>query len=203
MQTVYAPTETEKRKIRFLYQQSGIRQRYSVIPDYSRHANEWKFYTQTENLEPFPSLEQRMAVYNKQAPLLSVDAIRDCLHNVAHHYEITHLITVSCTGMSAPGLDLQIMELMELDKNIFRTSINFMGCYAAIHALKLANALCKGDAKAKVLIVCAELCTLHFQRESTIDNITSSLLFGDGCAAVLVCNNEAPYEGIEISGFYS
>jgi predicted naringenin-chalcone synthase len=184
-----------------LYQQSSIQQRYSVVADYSRPVNEWKFYPQTENLEPFPSLEQRMALYHRYAPLLSVDAIRDCLHNVAHHYEITHLITVSCTGMSAPGLDLQIMELMDLDKNIFRTSVNFMGCYAAVHALKLADAFCKSDTKAKVLIVCTELCTLHFQREATIDNITSSLLFGDGSAAVLVCNNGST--GIEISGFHS
>jgi predicted naringenin-chalcone synthase len=78
-----------------------------------------------------------------------------------------------------------------------------MGCYAAIHALKLADALCKADTKAKVLIVCTELCTLHFQREATIDNITSSLLFGDGCTAALVCNNECEYDGIEIAGFYS
>jgi predicted naringenin-chalcone synthase len=104
--------------------------------------------------------------------------------------------------MSAPGLDLQVMELMDLEKNIFRTSINFMGCYAAIHALKLADALCKSDTNAKVLIVCTEICTLHFQREATIDNMTSSLLFGDGCAAVLICNNNTD-RGIEISSFHS
>jgi predicted naringenin-chalcone synthase len=203
MQKVYAASEAEKRKLRFLYQQSGISQRYSVIPDYSRHVHEWKFYPQTENLEPFPSLEQRMAVYNKQAPLLSIDAIRDCLRDVAHHHEITHLITVSCTGMSAPGLDLQIMELLELEKNIFRTSINFMGCYAAVHALKLADTLCAIDTKAQVLIVCTELCTLHFQREATIDNITSSLLFGDGCAAALICADSSSKKGLRLSGFYS
>ena len=203
MQMVYASSEAEKRKLRFLYGQSGIDQRYSVLPDYSRPIREWKFYPQTENLEPFPSLEQRMAVYDKQAPLLSVDAIRNCLHEVAHHHEITHLITVSCTGMSAPGLDLQLMELMDFGKNIFRTSINFMGCYAAIHALKLANALCIGEPEAKILIVCTELCTLHFQREPTIDNITSSLLFGDGSAAVLICSDEAAPDGIQLSGFYS
>jgi predicted naringenin-chalcone synthase len=202
MQNVYAASDIEKRKLRFLYQQSGIQQRYSVIPDYSRNIYDWKFYPQTENLEPFPSLEQRMSVYNKKAPLLSIDAIRDCLHDVATHDEVSHLITVSCTGMSAPGLDLQVMELMELQKNIFRTSINFMGCYAAIHALKLANALCIAEPKAKVLIVCTELCTLHFQKEATADNITSSLLFADGAAAVLVCGDDTK-EGLYISGFYS
>jgi predicted naringenin-chalcone synthase len=143
-----------------------------------------------------------MGVYNKYAPLLSVDAIRNCIHDVCSHKDITHLITVSCTGMSAPGLDLQIMELMELDKNIFRTSINFMGCYAAIHAFKLGDALCQGNTDAKVLIVCTELCTIHFQREATMDNIASSLLFGDGAAAALITNNGS-LKGVELTGFYS
>ena len=202
-QLVYASDEVEKRKIRFLYGQSGINQRYSVIPDYSKPVHEWKFYPQTENLEPFPSLEQRMAWFNKHAPLLTVDAIRQCLHSVHNHKEITHLITVSCTGMSAPGLDLQVMELMDFEKNIFRTSVNFMGCYAAIHALKIGDAICKTDTSAKVLIVCTELCTLHFQREATMDNITSSLLFGDGSAAVLMTADNSELPGLHIDGFYS
>jgi predicted naringenin-chalcone synthase len=203
MQTVYAVTEADKRKMRFLYRQSGIGQRYSVIADYSRETADWKFYPPTENLEPFPSLEQRMMVYNKQAPLLSVDAVRDCLKATHDPKAITHLITVSCTGMSAPGLDLQLVELMDLDKNIFRTSVNFMGCYAAIHALKMADVICRADTNAQVLVVCTELCTLHFQREGTMDNITSSLLFGDGSAAVLVAGDEMKDEGLTLDHFYS
>lgn len=202
METIYAASEIEKRKLRFLYQQSHIQQRYSVIPDYSKEAIEWKFYPATENLEPLPSLEQRMQVYNKQAPLLSVDAIRNCLHALNKPPKITHLITVSCTGMSAPGLDLQVMDLMDFDKNIFRTSINFMGCYAVIHALKIADAICKADKEAMVMIVSTELCTLHFQREATVDNIMSSLLFGDGSAAALVTGSES-YTGLTIDSFYS
>jgi predicted naringenin-chalcone synthase len=203
MQNVYALSETEARKLKFLYSQSGIDQRYSVLPDYSRPVPEWKFYSPTENLEPFPSLEQRMTVYHKQAPLLSVDAIRDCLNHAHHYKNVTHLITVSCTGMSAPGLDLQVMELMDFEKTIFRTSVNFMGCYAAIHALKIADAICKGDKAAQVLIVCTELCTLHFQREATMDNMASSLLFGDGAAAALVVHDDAALQGLIIDNFYS
>jgi len=202
MQTVYASSEAEKRKLRFLYQQSGIGQRYSVIADYSRAVEDWKFYPPTENLEPFPSLEQRMLMYNRQAPLLSVDAIRNCLGHTHDRKKITHLITVSCTGMSAPGLDLQVLELLDLEKNISRTSVNFMGCYAAIHALKMADAICRADEGTNVLIVCTELCTLHFQRENTIDNITSSLLFADGSAAVLVSADEEQ-QGLTIDSFYS
>ena len=186
-----------------MYSQSGIDQRYSVLADYSKPLHEWKFYPQSESLEPFPSIEQRMAVYNKQAPLLSVDAIRNCLSHRFLPQNITHLITVSCTGMSAPGLDLQVMELMDLKKTIFRTSINFMGCYAAIHALKLADAICRSDKAAQVLLVCTELCTLHFQKEATMDNMASSLLFGDGSAAALVMHDQAKAEGIFIEDFYS
>lgn len=203
MQTVYVLPPADARKLRFMYSQSGINQRYSVIPDYSKPLHDWKFYPQTESLDPFPSLEQRMAVYSKQAPLLSVDAIRDCLSHSYPPQNITHLITVSCTGMSAPGLDLQVMELMDLKKTIFRTSVNFMGCYAAIHAVKIADAICKTDKDAQVLIVCTELCTLHFQKEATMDNMASSLLFGDGAAAALLVHDEAKGDGLFIDSFYS
>jgi predicted naringenin-chalcone synthase len=203
MEAVYAANEIEMRKLRFVYRHSGIQQRYSVLSDYSRPLSEWKFYPQSENLEPFPSLEQRMTLYSKHAPQLSINAIRNCLDGILHHQDVSHLITVSCTGLSAPGLDLQVMELMELRKDIFRTSVNFMGCYAAIHALKLADVICNGNSNARVLIVCTELCTLHFQREATPDNIMSSLLFGDGAAAVLVMPVNCTPSGLEITSFYS
>lgn len=203
MQNVYGMEERERRKLRFLYSHSAIEHRYSVIGDYSRPHPEWKFYPQSENIEPFPSLEQRMAWYQKYAAPLSVDAIRNCIAGKIHSREITHLITVSCTGMSAPGLDLQILELMDLPKDIFRTSINFMGCYAAIHAMKIADALCKASSGANVVIVCTELCTLHFQKQPTADNIASSLLFGDGSAAILITSSPTIQPGIRIKGFSS
>jgi predicted naringenin-chalcone synthase len=201
MQSVYALGEAEKRKLKFLYRQGGIDTRYSVIPDYSLPAQEWQFFSPSENLEPFPSLEKRMDCFRKYAADLSMAAIKKCLASVPKQ-NITHLITVSCTGMSAPGLDLEVMELMQLPITTTRTSVNFMGCYAAIHGLKLADAFCKSDPKANVLIVCTELCTLHFQREFTPDNITSSLLFADGAAAVLVSGDEQQ-EGFHIDNFYS
>ncbi|MBC7874544.1 MAG: type III polyketide synthase [Ferruginibacter sp.] len=201
MQRVYALNETDKRKLRFLYRQGGIDTRYSVIPDYSLPAGEWTFYSPSENLEPFPKLEQRMKWFQQEAAPLSMKAINRCLDKFPGN-TITHLITVSCTGMSAPGLDLELLELLELPPTTFRTAVNFMGCYAAIHALKIADAFCKADKKANVLVVCTELCTLHFQKENTIDNITSSMLFSDGAAAVLVTGNEE-LDGLTIDHFYS
>lgn len=201
MQRVYALDETGRRKLNFLYKQGGIDTRYSVIPDYSLPAADWQFYPASENLEPFPKLELRMKWYQQEAAFLSLQAVCNCLLDFADK-KITHLITVSCTGMSAPGLDLELMELLQLPATTFRTSVNFMGCYAAIHALKIADAFCKADKNANVLIVCTELCTLHFQKENTVDNITSSMLFSDGSAAVLVSGDEEQ-PGLTIDNFYS
>jgi alkylresorcinol/alkylpyrone synthase len=202
MSRIYAFNEKERRTLKYLYHQSGITSRYSILPDYTLEPGEWTFYPPTENLEPFPSLEERMDIFNRESVELSVRAIQDCLSTEADPKEITHLITVTCTGLSAPGLDLQLVERLGLPKNIFRTSVNFMGCYAAIHALKIADAFCCADPKAKVMIVCTELCTLHFQQKPSIDNITSSLLFGDGSAAVLVTGSADKSGGYPILGFY-
>ena len=202
MSRIYAFNEKERRTLKYLYHQSGISCRYSVLGDYSQGPENWTFYPPTENLEPFPSIEERMKVFNQYAADLSAVAIRNCLDNQAGLGSITHLITVTCTGLSAPGLDLQLMELLGLPKNIFRTSVNFMGCYAAIHAIKLADVICQADPSAQVLIVCTELCTLHFQQAATPDNITSSLLFGDGSAAVLITGDQDKTRGFPLLGFY-
>jgi predicted naringenin-chalcone synthase len=144
-----------------------------------------------------------MVWYHKYAAPLSVDAVRDCLDGTIRQQEVTHLITVSCTGMSAPGLDLELMELLDLPRHAWRSSVNFMGCYAAVHALKIADAICNSDRAAKVLIVCTELCTLHFQRGGTVDNIASSLLFADGSAAALITHDEDPHRGLQLQRFYA
>ncbi|MCW3093476.1 MAG: type polyketide synthase [Ferruginibacter sp.] len=201
--TIYCTNSDESRKMKFLYRHSGITTRYSVIPDYSLNGTERKLYEDTPGLEPFPSLEKRMECYADNAAPLSVTTISKCINGLIKSDDITHLITVSCTGMSAPGLDLEIMEAMGLQRNIYRTSVNFMGCYAAVHALKIADAICKTNTNANVVIVCTELCTLHFQKENSIDNITSTLIFADGCAAVLVQHDESINKGFTLKHFYS
>lgn len=201
--TIYSNSEQDSRKLKFLYRHSDINTRYSTIPDYSLPAEQRQFYSKEKNLEPFPDLEKRMEWYGNYAAPLSVKTIRDCIAGKINSDEITHLITVSCTGMSAPGLDLEIMEAMNLPSDIFRTSVNFMGCYAAMHGIKLAAALCSSDPSANVVVVCTELCTLHFQKENSIDNITSTLLFADGCAAVLIKHNSAAEKGMVLKKFFS
>lgn len=186
-----------------LYERSGIESRYAVIPDYSVPMSERVFYPKTLDMEPFPALDLRMQLFHKWATTLSVSAIRNCLRNHIDEKDITCLITVSCTGMSAPGLDISVMEQLELHTSIQRSSVNFMGCYAAIHALKMADNICRSDPQSKVVIVCTELCTIHFQKDCEMDSIASGLLFADGAAAALVTGDDFSDEGVVISNFYS
>jgi len=202
MSEIYELDATEKRKLVFLYKHSGIETRYSVIDDYSLPKNEWDFIPR-QNRKRFPNVEERMKIFDKESLILSLSSIGKCIAGFIKPKDITHLITVSCTGMSAPGLDLRITEAMDLSPNIFRTSVNFMGCYAAIHALKLAKMICDTTPLANVVIADTELCTLHFQKEYTPDNAASSLLFADGSAAVLVSNNIKTAGSISLNGFYS
>ena len=199
MQKAYMLDESEARKLAFLYRHSEIQNRYSVLDDFSKPETEWGF------LKPdfTPSLDDRMELFQQYALGLSINAITNTIESFIEKSEITHLITVSCTGMSAPGLDLQIAEALKLKSNIFRTSVNFMGCYAAIHALKIAQMICNSSARANVVIVCTELCTIHFQQQYSLDNAASSLLFGDGSAAVLVSNTVTSGNSLTLKSFYS
>lgn len=192
------PDEKNKKLLPILYKRSGIDTRYSVFPDFSLLRGNWHFFG---NNCTSPSLEQRMKLFNEEVVALSEKSIRDCLPDT-NLQEITHLITVTCTGLSAPGLDILLTEKLNLPAHIIRTSVNFMGCYAALHALKIANAFCKADASAKVLIVCTEICTLHFQKSGDTDSILSSTLFADGSAACLVVGDEKA-KGLSIQQFFS
>ncbi|MBD2724379.1 type III polyketide synthase [Hymenobacter armeniacus] len=190
--------EADTRKLRALYRVSGIEHRYSVLPDYGRANGEYTFFPNTPDLEPFPSVGQRMAAYRREALPLAVEAVRNSLSQVpdVNLGSITHLVTVSCTGMYAPGLDIELVQALGLRPDVRRTCVNFMGCYAAVNAVKLADAFCLADAQARVLIVSVELCTLHFQKSPEEDHLVSNALFGDGAAACLVqarpLPNEAP-----------
>jgi len=203
MSDLFQYAEPQKKKLHTFYAKSGIETRYSVIPDYASTIEDRVFFPKTRNLVPFPSLEHRMHFFNKTAPELCIKAIEACIKNGIDYKNITHLITVTCTGLSAPGLDVELIQRLELNKNIHRTSVNFMGCYAAIHALKQADYICKSDPKAMVLIVCVELCTLHFQKIDDVDNITANLLFADGAAAAIVMSDTAKEHGLQMDDFYS
>jgi len=147
----------------------------------------------------FPGTAERMRAYEQTAPLLAAQAVEKLLAG-EDPSAITHLVVTSCTGMSAPGLDLQLIERFALSPKIERSMIGFMGCYAAINALKLARHIIRSEPGAKVLAVNLELCTLHLHETQDVEEILSFLLFGDGCAAALI---SADPKGVEMESFHA
>lgn len=131
----------------------------------------------------FPSTAARMRLYEEAAPALACDAVAR-LH--LDPREVTHLVVASCTGFSAPGLDLQIARRLGLRADVERTLVGFMGCAAAVPALRAARHIVRSEPCARVLVVCCELSSLHLQESAALEEVLSFLLFADGAAAALV-----------------
>ena len=147
----------------------------------------------------FPSTRTRMEIYERFAPELAERAVAG-LDLGDRAADITHVLVTSCTGLSAPGIDLQLVERCGLNPSVERTVIGFMGCYAAINALKLARHIVRSEPTARVLIVSVELCTLHLQETTDLEQVLSFLVFGDGCAAALVT---ADPQGFSLDRFHA
>lgn len=206
MKSAHQLDEQNARRLHKLYQVSGIAHRHSVLEDFGEPKGDYPFFGNEPGLTPFPTTAQRGIIFQQNALNLCLSAIDDCLKNLKNFdvKQITHIITVSCTGMYAPGLDIEIVESLGLKPSVERTCINFMGCYGAFNALKVADYICKAAIKANVLIVDVELCTLHFQKENTLDNWLANSLFADGASAIIVQNSEEAKDKIfEIDTFYT
>ena len=147
----------------------------------------------------FPSTSERMRLFERFAGDLAEKAVAG-LEMGDRVREVTHVLAVSCTGLYAPGLDLQLIERLGLDPSVERTVVGFMGCYAGINALKLARHIVRSDPEARVLIVSVELCTLHLQETTDLEKVLSFLIFGDGCAAALVT---AEPQGLSLDRFHA
>ncbi|MHA4739308.1 UbiA family prenyltransferase [Dyadobacter sp. MSC1_007] len=196
---------TTRRKIRIVAGKTGIEKRYSVIGDFDKKPEAFEFFNKNATLLPEPGLTQRMQLYQKHATALSRKAVEKIADFEHIKKSITHLITVTCTGMFAPGLDVELMRELDLDPTIERSAVNFMGCNAAILALKNADAICRSNDGAKVLVVCTELCSIHFQKRYNDDYLLSNMLFGDGAAALLVSSkpDDGYLHAVKIDGFNS
>lgn len=191
MKLAHGLEDTEARKLNFVYRLSGIQNRYSVLEDFKHvDPSDFEFFPKNESLEPFPSTQSRMEVFRKEAAGLAIRAIDKCLGKTSTlPSEITHLIMISCTGMYAPGVEMDIIHKMGFSTDVERYAIHFMGCYASFNGLKLADRICDSEPEAKVLLISVELCTLHFQKTYNDNNLLANAIFGDGAAAALVTKN--------------
>jgi predicted naringenin-chalcone synthase len=181
--------ETQRRLLNRAYRSSEIHKRHSVL---LRQADGQFVYA---NLFPprvspadlGPTTQVRMDIYAREAAPLVVLAARRALdHAQVSAEEITHLISASCTGFFAPGLDYALINELRLPTRIQKAHLGFMGCHAALNALGVAHAICRSNPAAKVLVCAVELCTLHFQYGWDPEAIVANALFADGAAAAIV-----------------
>ncbi|MEM7695698.1 MAG: type III polyketide synthase [Pseudomonadota bacterium] len=178
-------------------QRSGISRRHAVLkpcenPSATGALDTEGFY----RLGAFPTTAARMKIYDREAASLAARAARALPDGALDG--TTHLIVTSCTGFAAPGVDLQLLARLGLPLSTERTLIGFMGCYAAINALRLSRAIVRDDPSARVLVVSVELCSLHLQETDDLEVVLSFMIFGDGCAAALVT---AEPTGLRLDGF--
>jgi alpha-pyrone synthase len=179
-----------------LAERSQIERRFSVLqPDAEATGTTDGFY----RLDRFPTTGPRMARFEAEAPALA-EAACDALGLEREGPGISHLILATCTGFAAPGLDHWLIHRYGLPRHVERSVVGFMGCQAAINALKLAHHMVRSDPRARVLVLNLELCTLHLQPSTGIEQLLCFLLFADGCSAALVT---AEPQGLALEGFHA
>jgi alpha-pyrone synthase len=182
----WAETRIEDRRTRALFRRmadrSGIEHRWSVIPPApggGSPAEPGGFYEGDA-----PPTSARMRVYAEEAPKLALAAI-ERLRETVSIAGVTHLVVASCTGFIAPGIDQIIAERLGME-GVERTLVGFMGCYAAVAALRLARHVVRSEPDARVLVVTVELSSIHLAQEQEIEPLLAMLQFSDGAAAALV-----------------
>jgi predicted naringenin-chalcone synthase len=192
------PEGTKRNLFRRMARLSAIEHRYSFVNPIATDDGSWKDAEQVYVPGDFPVTARRMQFFESFAPQLAHSALDKLALTQDERSKITHVIVTSCTGLYAPGLDFEVVKHLGLDTTVERTMIGFMGCYAAINALKSAHHIVRSVPEAHVLVLNLELCSLHFQETTELEQVLSFLVFADGCAATLV---SAEPHGLAIDSF--
>lgn len=182
------------RQVLALYRRSGITTRGSVLLDSDPGDDPVNdFYPPAVSPDDRgPSTACRNDRYRDEAPTLAVNAADAALRaSKVEPGAITHLVTVSCTGFNAPGIDIALIDQLGLRATTQRVQVGFMGCHGAVNGLRAANGLAAAEPEARILICCVELCSLHYQYGKETEQIVTGALFADGAGAVVLGSHRA------------
>lgn len=191
MMSCSEPSQT--RKVEAVYRRSGVQHRGSVLleENIGGSISQSFYHAATSPEDRGPSTRCRGERYHEEAPIIAEASASNAIRSSGlSPSEITHLVTVSCTGFSAPGIDIALIDGLELPRTTQRVQVGFMGCHGAINGLRAAQGLIAADGSARVLMCSVELCSLHYQYGYDSDRIVSGALFADGSASVVLGPNE-------------
>lgn len=172
--------------VRKAYQNSGIHKRHVITDDHLKEPQE-RLFLGPDYPKSVPGMTQRNEIYKREAPLLAHRAAEQAIEAWGGDpSSITHLISISCTGVVIPGIEFSLMVSLKLNPSLKRLGINFMGCFGAFKGLEIAHTIAKESKEHRVLVVCTELCSLHIQADDSPDSVMANSIFADGAAAVVV-----------------
>jgi predicted naringenin-chalcone synthase len=192
-QTVCCRTPQQAALVPLLYRLAGIDTRHlvfqqGVVRDVleGTAASGSVFLPSGSDDDHGPTTRQRMDHYAQEAGRLALPASRQALDRAGiRPAEITQLVTVSCTGFAAPGVDVELIKGLGLPATVERTHVGFMGCHGAFNGLRVARGFTGSDARARVLLCAVELCSLHYRYGWEPEKMVANALFADGAAAVV------------------
>jgi predicted naringenin-chalcone synthase len=186
-----AETDEQRQLLAVLYRQSEIESRHVVfqaerVRTVMKGGHDDSAFVPHGNGDRGPTTGQRMERYQKEALPLAMDAAQKAMaESGLKPSEITHLVTVSCTGFAAPGVDVGLIKGLGLRRTTVRTHVGFMGCHGAINGLRVAAGYTGADADARVLLVAVELSSIHFYYGWNPKKMVGNALFADGAAAAV------------------
>lgn len=189
---LFEPRPERSRMLAKLYRWTRVASRHSVLPDAAGNPNEeaethQDFFAQSvDDRDRGPTTASRMSRYESHAPALALAACEEALEQAdVDRRSLTHLVTVSCTGFGAPGVDIELVRRLGLSPGIARSHIGFMGCHGALNGLRVARSFVEADPGARVLLCAVELCTLHAHYGWDPEQIVANAIFSDGAAALV------------------
>lgn len=161
------------RRARAIFGRAGVKRRFTAVDGTYHNINR--------------GTEERNLRYMKDALPLGEQTIQRALTR-AHldPSDLDYFTVVSCTGFDIPGLDLQLAGRMGMRYDLRRTCILGMGCYAAFPGLQRARDAVSADRSKHALVLCVELCSVHYQPTDDTANVIASAIFADGAGAVVV-----------------
>ncbi len=175
-----------QKKLHSIFQKTEIEKRYSVVKDYQHPQLQGELFDKNFP-EVLPGTSKRNEIYKREAPKLAHAAAEKALKTWGgDRSEITHVISVSCTGLVAPGIEFSLVDSLSLSRSVHRLGINFMGCFGAFQGLATARAFALENPNHRVLLVCTELCSLHMQIDDDLKTFVVNALFSDGSGAAVV-----------------
>jgi len=185
--SLYPHSEEEKRLLPILYGRTGVKERGSVLFEEKGEFSLPFFPPVKEEGERGPTTEERMKQFVLKAPALALQASRKAVEETKITSDaLRHLVTVSCTGFSSPGFDLELIKTLHLAPDISRTQIGFMGCHGAVNGLRVASALASAHPGESVLLCAVEISSIHYAYGWKPGQVVANSLFADGAGAAVI-----------------